>query len=62
MLSDGVGVGQEPLRSGGHSSCMVGEFLSGNTCAENAQSDAFIVGEDGKGYDSNMKKHAPCNV
>lgn len=62
MLSDGMGVGQEPLRSGSLSGCMVGEFLSGNTCAENAQSDVFIVGQDGKGYDSNMKKHAPCDV
>ena len=43
MLSDGVGAGQEPLRSGGTSSCSVGGLLSENTCAENPQSQTFSL-------------------
>lgn len=62
MLSDDVGSGQEPLRSAGLSSCVVGEFLSGTTCAENPASDIFIVGEDGKRHGSKMKTLASCNV
>ena len=56
MLSDGVGAGWEPLRSGGPSSCTVGGFLSENTCAENPQSQRFSLWvEDVKGYGSKMK-------
>lgn len=43
MLSDGVGAGQEPLRSGGLSSRTVGELLSENRCAENSESQIFSL-------------------
>ena len=62
MLSDGVGAGQEPLKSGGPSSCTVGGLLSENTCAENPESDIFTVREEVKAYGSKMKRLCPCNV
>lgn len=55
MLSDGVGVGQEPLRSGSLSSCTVGAYLSENTCAEKPQSQIFSLGgKEVKGYSSKV--------
>lgn len=62
MLSDGVGLGQEPPRSAGLSSCALEKFLSGNTCAENPGSDILIVGEDGKWYAPKIKTLALYNV
>lgn len=55
-----MGLGQEPLRSAGLSSCALGKFLSENTYAENPESDIFIVGEDGKWFAPKIKTLAPA--